>query len=135
MAQASIWEQLTQAGGNALTVYRENPGCAIAGPFASWFNACTPASVESVYNIPAPPQLSTPAAPRSRAELVSGLWTPEDAMTFYQRKVVDLMVAGRPTGPTTEYVPLADKNQTVSDWTLYAGIGLLGLLVVRGLVK
>lgn len=78
----------------------------------------------------APPQSTfTPAAPRSRAELTSGQWTPDDAIFFGQEETRNQILAGQ--------AGQGQKDPDPEDHTMWilGGIGLaalLGGLALRG---
>lgn len=77
---------------------------------------------------------SLPAAPRSRAEMTSGMWTPADAMEIGQletlRRLADRNAAARAnaTGATLNpVIPPTDPD----DWTMYY---ILGAIAATGLL-
>ncbi len=82
---------------------------------------------------PAPPPQSTfvPAAPRSRAELTSGLWTPEDALELGQEETRDEILANLDRqGRTNDGGPKQPNDSTY--WLLAAGALALGVAVFIG---
>lgn len=104
-------------------------------PIARWMGNCPDVNISPVY--------VTPAAPRSVAELTSGLWTPAEAMrltlekyTAEKQRVRDLNLAGSWQMPSGGNDPAAPKKELdASDWILIGGGILAGLVVVKAVLK
>lgn len=104
-------------------------------PIARWMGNCPDVQISPVY--------VTPAAPRSVAELTSGLWTPAEAMrltlekyTAEKQRVRDLNLAGNWQMPSGGNDPAAPKKELdASDWILIGGGILAGLVVVKAVLK
>lgn len=93
-----------------------------------------PRDVETVYQnyfttgvIPTPPQSTfTPAAPRSRAEMQTGWWTPDDALSFGQEETRRQM-SNRAQGPAVIPTAVNDADNTLL-WVLGA-VAVTGVLI------
>lgn len=104
-------------------------------PIARWMGNCPDVQISPVY--------VTPAAPRSIAELTSGLWTPAEAMrltlekyTAEKQKVRDLNLAGSWQMPSGGNDPAAPSDSlAASDWILVGGLVVAGLVVVKAVLK
>ena len=82
---------------------------------------------------PAPPPQTTftPAAPRSRAELTSGLWTPEDSLEFGQEETRNKILANLDrAGQADDNTPKPPNDSTY--WLLTAGAVALGVAILMG---
>lgn len=77
--------------------------------------------------ITVPPQSTfTPAAPRSRAEMQSGWWTPDDALLFGQEET-RRQIANRTQGTAVIPASLKDGDNTLL-WILGA-VAVTGVLI------
>lgn len=76
----------------------------------------------------APPQTTArPAAPRTTAELTSGMWTPEDAYTIGQREAVQEIIRQNSGGSPPPPPGPKDTNNTIL-WVL-AAVAATGTLI------
>lgn len=73
----------------------------------------------------------TPAAPRSQAELTSGMWSPEDAITFGQRETVEEVIRQNDARANGLYVasptpPPPESDSHTLEWVLF-GVAVTGI--------
>jgi tetrahydromethanopterin S-methyltransferase subunit H len=88
------------------------------------------------------PIVVTPAAPRSRAEMTSGLWTPDEAVRLTWEKIANekkqqqaIAAAGDWRMPMGDGTPKDVQNMAVSDWILVGGLVIAGLVVVKSVLR
>jgi hypothetical protein len=105
-------------------------------PIARWMGNCPDVRIS--------PIIVTPAAPRSVAEMTSGLWTPAEAMrltlekyTAEKQRQRDLAVAGNWQMPSGDGGggDASKKELDASDWVLIGGAVIAGLVVVKSVLR
>lgn len=111
-------------------VYSVSPAYALYDAYGQLRRLLTPEEIEIAIqsNIP-------PAAPRSRAEMRSGEWTPEDALFYAQQEALNRIVTQNANRRRTSSTPIENPvpiPQGEDDWTLYYVLGAVaatGILI------
>lgn len=127
-----------QATTDVLSDVANNPRCyGVFGPLFSLFGDCTPPQTETIA-----PVVVTPAAPRSVAEMTSGLWTPQEAFRLTQEKLLQAKqqqqaVYAASVGKGNYYsdTPPASNDMSTSDWLVVGGLVIAGLVVIKTIVR
>jgi len=107
-------------------------------PIARWMGNCPDVRIS--------PIIVTPAAPRSVAEMISGLWTPDEMMrqtwakiaAEKQRQREIAAAAGdwqMPIGTGEGGGDASKKELDASDWVLIGGAVIAGLVVVKSVLR
>lgn len=118
-----------------------NPGC--YGPFGILYRvagSCSALPNSGAANSISPVIVS-PAAPRSNAELTSGLWTPEDVERITREKLTEARLQRQAiyaAGGNNVYVPSPEAEASklkAEDWILIGGLFIAGLAVVKSIVR
>lgn len=127
---------LYQSFANILDGIRQDPMCAIS-PLHMLIQNSRCINTPMSQQMP-PPIIVTPAAPRSLAEMRSGMWTPDEAARFTWEKYTTAktnqekqMLAGN----NYATLPTGENEEDLSSLWVLGGMILAGLIIVRGIVK